>query len=147
MVSDDLDTRTRELDRAHVFHSWSAQTLIDPFPLAGGSGSTVWDHTGARLLDFSSQLVNVNIGHQHPAVVDAIKAQADLLTTVATGAACHAGSTEPSHVLVAMGLPDAVGTSAVRFSLGAATSAEEIGRVLDVLPAAVARARAAESGS
>lgn len=87
MVSDDLDTRTRELDRAHVFHSWSAQALIDPFPLAGGLGSTVWDHAGTRLLDFSSQLVNVNIGHQHPAVVDAIKAQADLMTTVAPSTA------------------------------------------------------------
>jgi taurine--2-oxoglutarate transaminase len=43
----------------------------------------VWDHDGNRFLDFSSQLVNVNIGHQHPAVRDAIKAQADVLTTVA----------------------------------------------------------------
>jgi len=63
----------------------------------------------------------------------------------ATGAACHAGSTEPSHVLVAMGLPDEVGTSAVRFSLGAGTTAAEIERVLDVLPGVVARARAAEA--
>ncbi|MEU2204919.1 aspartate aminotransferase family protein [Microbacterium oleivorans] len=87
MTSEDLDLRTRELDRAHVFHSWSAQALIDPFPLAGGSGATVWDHAGTRLLDFSSQLVNVNIGHQHPAVVDAIKAQADIMTTVAPSTA------------------------------------------------------------
>lgn len=87
MATDDLDTRTRELDRAHVFHSWSAQALIDPFPIAGGSGTTVWDHAGTRLLDFSSQLVNVNIGHQHPAVVDAIKAQAELLTTIAPSTA------------------------------------------------------------
>lgn len=87
MTSDDLDLLTRELDRAHVFHSWSAQALIDPFPLAGGSGSTVWDHAGHRMLDFSSQLVNVNIGHQHPAVVEAIKAQADVMTTVAPSTA------------------------------------------------------------
>ncbi|GAB2710860.1 taurine--2-oxoglutarate transaminase [Microbacterium marinum] len=87
MATDDLDTRTRELDRAHVFHSWSAQALIDPFPIAGGSGTTVWDHAGTRLLDFSSQLVNVNIGHQHPAVVDAITAQAELLTTIAPSTA------------------------------------------------------------
>jgi cysteine desulfurase len=64
---------------------------------------------------------------------------------VATGAACHAGSTEPSHVLVAMGLSDAIGTSALRFSLGATTTAEEIERVLDLLPDVVARVRAAES--
>ena len=72
-----------DLDRAHVFHSWSAQGALDPFVIAGGLGSTVWDYDGKHYLDFSSQLVNVNIGHQHPAVVAGIKAQADLLTTVA----------------------------------------------------------------
>jgi taurine--2-oxoglutarate transaminase len=81
-TSDD-GKRAYDLDRAYVFHSWSAQAALDPMVIAGGSGSVVWDHDGNRFLDFSSQLVNVNIGHQHPAVRDAIKAQADVLTTVA----------------------------------------------------------------
>jgi taurine--2-oxoglutarate transaminase len=81
-TSDD-GKRAYDLDRAYVFHSWSAQAALDPMVIAGGSGSVVWDHDGTRFLDFSSQLVNVNIGHQHPAVRDAIKAQADVLTTVA----------------------------------------------------------------
>ena len=72
-----------DLDRAHVFHSWSAQGSLNPFVIAGGSGSTVWDYDGNNYLDFSSQLVNVNIGHQHPAVVAAIQEQAALLSTVA----------------------------------------------------------------
>jgi taurine--2-oxoglutarate transaminase len=72
-----------DLDRAHVFHSWSAQGALTPLVIAGGEGCTVWDHDGTRYLDFSSQLVNTNIGHQHPAVVAGIKAQADILTTVA----------------------------------------------------------------
>ena len=72
-----------DLDRAHVFHSWSAQGALNPFVIAGGSGSTVWDYDGREYLDFSSQLVNTNIGHQHPAVIGAIKAQADVLATVA----------------------------------------------------------------
>lgn len=76
-------TRTLQLDQAHVFHSWSAQAGRTPFVIAGGLASTVWDYEGRRYLDFSSQLVNVNIGHQHPAVIDAIKRQADQLTTVA----------------------------------------------------------------
>ncbi|MEZ5177592.1 MAG: aminotransferase class III-fold pyridoxal phosphate-dependent enzyme [Acidimicrobiales bacterium] len=38
---------------------------------------------GNRYLDFSSQLMNVNIGHQHPKLVEAIKAQADELCTIA----------------------------------------------------------------
>lgn len=76
-----LDDRTRELDR-NVFHSWSAQASLNPIVIAGGLGSTVWDHAGNRYLDFSSQLVNVNIGHQHPAVVKAIQDQAGLLSTI-----------------------------------------------------------------
>ena len=83
----DLDTLTRRLDREHVFHSWSAQAHLAPFPIAGGSGTRVWDHSGRTWLDFSSQLVNVNIGHQHPAVVEAIAEQARLLTTIAPSTA------------------------------------------------------------
>ncbi len=78
---------TLELDRAHVFHSWSAQASFAPLAIAGGSGTTVWDFAGRRYLDFASQLVNVNIGHQHPAVVAAIRAQAELLTTIAPATA------------------------------------------------------------
>lgn len=78
----DLDARTRELDRAHVFHSWSAQGSLNLMPIAGGLGCRVWDHAGRQFLDFSSQLVNVNIGYQHPAVVAAIQEQAGTLATV-----------------------------------------------------------------
>lgn len=72
-----------DLDRSHVFHSWSAQAALKPMVIAGGSGCTVWDADGREYLDFSSQLVNLNLGHQHPKVVAGIKAQADLLATVA----------------------------------------------------------------
>lgn len=82
-----LDTRAYDLDRAHVFHSWSAQADFDPIVIAGGLGTRVWDHSGRTYLDFSSQMVNVNIGHQHPAVVTAIRDQADLLTTIAPATA------------------------------------------------------------
>lgn len=70
------------LDRAHVFHSWSAQAHLAPMVVAGGEGCTLWDHAGHRWLDFSSQLVNVNLGYQHPRVVAAIQEQAELLTTI-----------------------------------------------------------------
>ena len=72
-----------ELDRAHVFHSWSAQGKISPMPVAGGLGSYFWDFDGNKYLDFSGQLVFTNIGFQHPKVVKAIQEQAGLLTTVA----------------------------------------------------------------
>jgi taurine--2-oxoglutarate transaminase len=88
VITSDLATtydaeRAYELDRAHVFHSWSAQAALQPFVIAGALGCEVWDFDGNRYLDFSSQLVNTNIGHQHPAVIKAIKDQADVLATVA----------------------------------------------------------------
>jgi taurine--2-oxoglutarate transaminase len=66
-----------------VFHSWSAQAQISPLPVAGGEGSYFWDFDGNKYLDFSSQLVFTNIGHQHPKVINAIQEQAALYTTVA----------------------------------------------------------------
>ena len=70
-------------DRAHVFHSWSAQAQISPLPIAGGAGSYIWDFDGKKYLDFSGQLVFTNIGFQHPKVVKAIQDQAAQLTTIA----------------------------------------------------------------
>ena len=70
-------------DRKYVFHSWSAQGAISPIPFASGSGSRFWDHAGKVYLDFSSQLVFTNIGHQHPKVIKAIQEQAEVLTTIA----------------------------------------------------------------
>jgi taurine---2-oxoglutarate transaminase len=73
----------KALDRKHVFHSWSAQAMIDPLPVAGALGSEFWDFEGNKYLDFSSQLVNVNIGHQHPKLVAAIQKAAGELCTIA----------------------------------------------------------------
>jgi len=75
--------RTYELDRAHVFHSWSAQRNLDPMVITRARGTEVWDGDGRRYLDFSSQLVYTNIGHQHPRVVEAIQRQAATLCTIA----------------------------------------------------------------
>ena len=70
-------------DHKYVFHSWSAQGAISPMPIASGSGSRFWDFEGKTYLDFSSQLVFTNIGHQHPKVIKAIQEQAEVLTTIA----------------------------------------------------------------
>ena len=68
-----------------VFHPWSMQGPRNVPTFVGGSGSHVLDADGRRFLDFSSQLVFTNLGHQHPAIVAAIKKQADRLTTLAPG--------------------------------------------------------------
>ena len=72
-----------ERERAAVFHSWSAQATIAPLMIRDANGVYVTDEDGKTYIDFSSQLVNTNIGHQHPKVVAAIKEQADLLCTIA----------------------------------------------------------------
>jgi len=110
----------RRLDRAHVFHSWSAQALIDPLPMTRAEGSHFWDDAGKRYLDFSSQLVNVNIGHQHPAVVAAIQEQAAKLLTVAPGFATEARS--EAAALIAEVAPS--GLDKVFFTNGGAEAVE-----------------------
>ena len=65
-----------------VLYSWSVQNAINPIPVAGAEGRYFWDYDGKRYLDFASQLVNVNIGHQHPKIIAAIKEQADKLCTI-----------------------------------------------------------------
>lgn len=69
-------------DPKYVFHSWSAQAQISPLNVVRGEGSTFWDDKGKEYLDFSSQLVNLNLGHQHPDLVAAIQAQAGALATI-----------------------------------------------------------------
>ena len=82
-----LGQRVRELDKEYVLHSWSVQSQIAPIPVAGGSGRYFWDYDGRRYLDFSSQLVNLSLGHQHPKVVEAIVEQARKLCTIAPSVA------------------------------------------------------------
>src|SRR5258707_4310222 len=86
------------MDRAHVFHSWSAQGNLNPLPIARAEGSYFWDYDGRRYLDFSSQLVNTNIGHQHPRVTAAIAEQAARLATIAPQHANEARSEAATRI-------------------------------------------------
>lgn len=78
----DAQREVRENDRQYVFHSWSAQGTLNTLPIAKGEGVRFWDYDGTEYLDFSSQLVNLNLGHQHPGLVKAIQEQAGRLTTI-----------------------------------------------------------------
>jgi taurine---2-oxoglutarate transaminase len=86
------------MDRAHVFHSWSAQRTLQPLPVARAEGSYFWDYDGHRYLDFSSQLVNTNLGHQHPRVTAAIAEQAARLATIAPQHANEARSEAATRI-------------------------------------------------
>src|SRR3954463_2111819 len=68
--------------KKYVLYSWSVQNAINPIAVERAEGRYFYDYTGARYLDFASQLVNVSIGHSHPKVVQAIKDQAEKLATI-----------------------------------------------------------------
>ncbi|MFT3861354.1 aspartate aminotransferase family protein [Micropruina sp.] len=109
-----------EDDRARVFHSWSAQAGLGGLPIAGGQGSTVWDVDGNRYLDFSSQLVYTNLGHQHPRIVAAVQEQ---VATLATVAPAHANAIRAKAAeLIVQRAPD--GFEKVFFTNGGADANE-----------------------
>jgi taurine---2-oxoglutarate transaminase len=120
-----LEAQIRRDDRAHVFHSWSAQAKIDPLPIARASGSYFWDFEDHRYLDFSSQLVNVNIGYQHPKLVAAIQEQAGRLCTIAPSFANDARS-EAARLIAEIAPGD---LNAVFFTNGGAEANENAVRM------------------
>jgi taurine---2-oxoglutarate transaminase len=83
-----------DLNRRYVFFSWSVQKAVQPIPVTGGEGITYWDAAGRRFKDFSAQLMNLNIGYQHPKVIAAIQEQATKLC-----AAHPSMATEPKGLL------------------------------------------------
>jgi taurine--2-oxoglutarate transaminase len=83
-----------DLNKEYTFFSWSNQGQVNPIPVTKAEGVYFWDADGKRYLDFASQLVNENIGHQHPKVVKAIQDQAATLAFVSPGMA-----TEPRGLL------------------------------------------------
>ena len=76
-----------EMNKEYTFYSWSVQGQTNPIPVVKADGVYFWDADGKRYLDFDSQLVNTNVGHQNPKVVKAIQDQAAKLTFVAPGMA------------------------------------------------------------
>jgi cysteine desulfurase len=65
---------------------------------------------------------------------------------VSAGSACHAGTTAPSRVLLALGLPKAEAKATLRFSFGRTTDDADVDRLLAVVPRVVERARRAIPG-
>lgn len=70
-------------ERDAVMHSWCVQSEWNAPTVVGGSGAWFWDEQGRRYLDMSSQAECCNLGHQHPAVVGAIRDQAEKLCYIA----------------------------------------------------------------
>src|SRR3979411_361851 len=69
-----------DLTKRHTLFEWSAQSKVDPIPVARAKGIYFWTPEGKRFIDFNSQLMSVNIGHGDERVIRAITEQASVLT-------------------------------------------------------------------
>src|SRR5580765_4981950 len=68
-----------DLTKKHTLFEWSAQSKVDPIPVARAKGIYFWTPEGKRFIDFNSQLMSVNIGHGDERVIQAITEQAQTL--------------------------------------------------------------------
>jgi taurine--2-oxoglutarate transaminase len=83
-MSDDVP----EITAKHTYGTWRAQRGWKPIHVTRAEGVYFWDASGKRYLDFSSQLVCSNLGHQNQAVVEAICAQARELAFISPAHTC-----------------------------------------------------------
>lgn len=67
--------------------SWSKQKGLNPIHVQSAKGVYIYDHSGKKYIDFSSQLMNVNIGHGNTSVAQAVKDQMELFSYVTPGMA------------------------------------------------------------
>ncbi|MHB8577547.1 MAG: cysteine desulfurase family protein [Dehalococcoidia bacterium] len=149
--------RQRRAGTEHVAGIVGAGAAIE---LAGASRADACLETAAlarRLMDgirqrFPDALLNGDRDHGLPGIVnfsfpgadgqELVKQLDEAGIGASSGSACMSSSWEPSHVLLAMGLPMELAAAGIRFSLGPETLPAEIDTVLERLPAAVAAARA-----
>ena len=116
-----MDSHSRKVvqeNRDYTMFSWSVQGTSNPIHIKRGQGVWFWDGDDNRWLDFSSQLINLNVGHQHPKMLEAIKKQVDEL--------CFAGpsfATEPRGEL-GKKLAEVTGLAKTFFTLGGAEANE-----------------------
>jgi taurine--2-oxoglutarate transaminase len=116
-----MDSHSRQVvqdNRDYTMFSWSVQGASVPIHMKRGQGVWFWDGDDNKWLDFSSQLINLNVGHQHPKMLEAIKKQVDEL--------CFAGpsfATEPRGQL-GKKLSEVTGLAKTFFTLGGSEANE-----------------------
>ena len=76
-----------KLCKEHTMYTWAAGGAVEPLPVERAEGIYLYTSDGRRILDFNSQLMCTNIGHGHPKVREAMKAQIDKLLYVYPGTA------------------------------------------------------------
>jgi cysteine desulfurase len=126
----------------------AAQEQAEEAPRLGALRSLLADRLRAAVRDV---VVNGDEADSAPHVLNLSIAGADseaLLmhldlagVAASSGSACSTGSVEPSHVLVAMGVPRELALGAIRFSFGHESTAADVDRVVEVMPGVVAKVR------
>ena len=111
---------------------WDAIARAIPDAVRNGAAAHVLPH----VLDVSFP------GASGEALVEALDLEG---IAVSSGSACHSGSTEPSPVLLAMGVPVELARAALRFSFGPGNDAAQLAHVCARLPEVVARVRRARA--
>ena len=79
-----------DLCKEHTMYTWTKNNAVTPLPVERAEGIYFYTPSGERIIDFNSQLMCVNIGHGHPRVLEAMKAQIDKLIYVYPGTATAA---------------------------------------------------------
>lgn len=70
-------TEIKNLAKTHILHSWAVNAEIDPPVITDVDGVYIIDSEGRKILDFSSQLMCVNVGHKNQKIIKAIQEQAE----------------------------------------------------------------------
>lgn len=86
---------------AYNAYPWVKQEGLNPLEVTKAKGSYFWDKAGNKWLDFSSQLVNMNLGHGHPMIKDAMKDQIDQFSYIFPASA-HETKAKASKALIAI---------------------------------------------
>ena len=90
-VSEKEEILQNNLD--YTIFSWSKQSGLNPLNIKGAKGVWLFERSGKKILDFSSQLMNMNIGHGHPRVKEAVMRQMDEVSFVHPGMITEARGT------------------------------------------------------
>jgi cysteine desulfurase len=124
-----LEDRARSIGELRDYFEYEASQRISGVALNGSRTSRICNTSNLRFdgVDSESLVINLDLAG----------------VACSTGSACASGSIEPSHVLLALGLPVEQAFSSVRFSLSRYTTRDEIDAVLEILPGVVSRCRQA----
>ena len=125
-----IEERQREWERLEALRDELERALLERIPDARING---------RGAPRAPHILNISVpGVDSEALLMALDLQG---VACSAGSACQSGAIDPSHVLTAIGLPYDLAAGAIRMSLGALTTADDIRRVAELFPALIDKAR------